>query len=349
MNKRYNTALQLSLLIVFLFFLVVTAIIYLQVGSVQPLVDAIGYVIVAVLLLFSALFFIIQNRIEKFIDTKVRSLYQELSPTGIPINEDSLEKDVLSITQRLQEFAKESKLEIELLKDKENYRREFIGNLAHELKTPLFTVQGYIFTLLDGKIKDKKMRKKYLQKAAKGVDRLSFIIHDLDLITQFETGITTLKMEQFDLIALINEMVELLEIQAKKKQVNLLFNYESNSPLMIYGDMERIAQVLTNLAVNSFKYGVENGTTEIEVTELTKEKVLVRIIDNGKGISEEHLPRLFERFYRVDKTRNRNEGGSGLGLAIVKHIIEAHNEQIYVESTPEVGSEFSFTLSRKSV
>ena len=348
MKKRYHTAFQLSLLVVVLFCSSVLVVVYLFSGSVQPLIDAAAYLLVALVILFVLIFWLIQNSIEKFIYTKVRSLYQELSPTGIPIKEDALQRDVLSITRSLQEFAKESKLEIELLKDKENYRREFIGNLAHELKTPLFTVQGYIFTLLDGKIKDKKMRKKYLQKAAKGVDRLSFIIHDLDLITQFETGTTSLKLEQFDLIALIYEMVELLEIQAQKNQINLLCNFESNTPLMVHGDMERIAQVLTNLVVNSFKYGVENGTTEIEVNELTDEKVLVRIIDNGKGISEEHLPRLFERFYRVDKTRNRNEGGSGLGLAIVKHIIEAHNEQIYVESTPKVGSEFSFTLSRKS-
>lgn len=349
MNKRYNTALQLSLLIVLLFCLVVITVVFLYAGSLQPLTDAVGYVVVSVLILFSALFFIIQNRIEKFIDTKVRLLYQELSPTGVPVNEDSLQKDVLSITQSLQKFAKESKLEIELLKNKENYRKEFIGNLAHELKTPLFTVQGYIFTLLEGEIKNKKIQKKYLQKAANGVDRLSFIVHDLDLITQFETGITTLNYEQFDLVSLILEMIELLEIRAKKKKVNLLSNIDSKHPIIVHADMERISQVLTNLVVNSFKYGVENGTTEIEVNELTKEKVLVRVIDNGRGISEEHLPRLFERFYRVDKTRNRNEGGSGLGLAIVKHIIEAHNEQIYVESTPEVGSEFSFTLSRKSV
>lgn len=349
MNKRYNTAIQLSLLIVFLFCLVVITVVFLHVGSLQPLTDAVGYVAVSVLILFSVLFFIIQNRIEKFIDTKVRLLYQELSPTGVPINENSLQKDVLSITQSLQKFAKESKLEIKLLKDKENYRKEFIGNLAHELKTPLFTVQGYIFTLLEGKIKDKKIQKKYLKKAANGIDRLSFIVHDLDLITQFETGITTLNYEQFDLTSLILEMIELLEIRAKKKKVNLLSNVDPKHLIMVYADMERVSQVLTNLMVNSFKYGVENGTTEIEVNELTKEKVLVRVIDNGRGISEEHLPRLFERFYRVDKTRNRNEGGSGLGLAIVKHIIEAHNEQIYVESTPEVGSEFSFTLTRKSV
>ena len=262
------------------------------------------------------------------------------------MNEDSLQKDVISITNSLQRFAKESKLEIELLKDKENYRREFIGNLAHELKTPLFTVQSYIYTLIDEKIKDKKTRKKYLEKAAKGVDRLNFIIHDLDLITQFETGITNLNIEPFDIKLLINDIIELLELQSKENGIKLISNLDYSTPLIVTADMERITQVITNLIINSFKYGVENGTTEIEINPLSDQKILVRIIDNGKGIDEVHLPRLFERFYRVEKTRNRNEGGSGLGLAIVKHIIEAHNEKVFVESTPNVGSEFSFTLAQ---
>ena len=267
-------------------------------------------------------------------------------PTGIPLNEDSLQKDVISITNSLQRFAKESKLEIELLKDKENYRREFIGNLAHELKTPLFTVQSYIYTLLEENIKDKKIRKKYLEKAANGIDRLNFIINDLDLITQFETGVTNLDIEHFDIKVLINDIVELLEIQSEKKGINLVSNFDDTVPIIVAADTERITQVITNLVINSFKYGVKNGTTEIEISPLNEQKILVRVIDNGKGIAEEHLPRLFERFYRVEKTRNRNEGGSGLGLAIVKHIIEAHNEKIFVESSPNVGSEFSFTLTR---
>jgi two-component system phosphate regulon sensor histidine kinase PhoR len=198
---------------------------------------------------------------------------------------------------------------------------------------------------LDNDVTDEKTVKKYLKKAANGVDRLGFIIKDLDLITQFETGVTTLNVEQFDIADLIKNIVEMLEIKAKKSGVNLQFNSNQDSPIMVLGDMERLTQVLTNLVVNSLKYGVENGTTEIEISELNETKILVRVIDNGRGIAEEHLPRLFERFYRVEKTRNRNEGGSGLGLAIVKHIIEAHNEKIFVESTPKVGSEFSFTLS----
>ena len=346
MNQRYSTALQLSLLIIIVFSLIVGITFYLYKGTLDPLFQATNYVVICLLTLFIFSFVIIQLIIENFILTKVKSLYQDLLPTGIPLNEDSLQKDVISITQSLQKFAKESKLEIELLKDKENYRREFIGNLAHELKTPLFTVQGFILTLLDNDVTDRKMVKKYLKKAASGVDRLGFIINDLDLITQFETGVTTLNVEQFDIADLIKDIVEMLEIKAKKSGINLQFNPNQDGPTMVQGDMERLTQVITNLVINSFKYGVENGTTEIEISELNETKILVRVIDNGKGIAEEHLPRLFERFYRVDKTRNRNEGGSGLGLAIVKHIIEAHNEKIFVESTPKVGSEFSFTLSR---
>lgn len=346
MYQRYSTALKLSLFIVVVLSFITGVAFYFHSGTLVPLIEAWPYVFfsLSVFFLFSCV--IIQMRIENFILTKVKSLYEELLPTGIPLNEASLQKDVLSITQSLQEFAKENKLEIEILKGKENYRREFIGNLAHELKTPLFTVQGFILTLLESDIEDKKIIKKYLLKAAKGVDRLDFIIKDLDLITQFETGTTTLNIEQFDIAALIQEIVEMLEIRAGKSGVNLQSNTAFSSPVMVSGDRERITQVLTNLVVNSFKYGVENGTTEIEVEDLNPTKVLVRVIDNGKGIAEEHLPRLFERFYRVEKTRNRNEGGSGLGLAIVKHIIEAHNENIFVESTLNVGSEFSFTLSR---
>jgi len=346
MNQRYSTALQLSLLIIIIFSLIVGVTFYLYKGSLDPLFQAINYVVICLVALFIFSFVLIQMIIENFILTKVKSLYQDLLPTGIPLNEDSLQKDVISITQSLQKFAKESKLEIELLKDKENYRREFIGNLAHELKTPLFTVQGFIFTLLDNDVTDEKTIKKYLKKGANGVDRLGFIIKDLDLITQFETGVTTLNVEQFDIVALIQDIVEMLEIKAEKSGINLHYNSNQENAIMVLGDMERLTQVLTNLVVNSFKYGVENGTTEIEISELNETKILVRVIDNGKGIEEEHLPRLFERFYRVEKTRNRNEGGSGLGLAIVKHIIEAHNEKIFVESTPKVGSEFSFTLSR---
>lgn len=234
--------------------------------------------------------------------------------------------------------------EINILKDQENYRREFLGNVSHELKTPLFTIQGYILTLLEGAMKDKKVRSKYLNRTAKGVDRIISIVKDLDLITQFESGIKTVDKSNFNIYELIDNVYDLMEFESEKNNTKLRISNERNNSIIVYADKERILQVLTNLVVNSIKYGKENGYTEIAVDEYDKDRIIVRVIDDGEGIEEEHLPRLFERFYRIDKTRSRKKGGSGLGLSIVKHIIEAHQEQIFVKSKVGIGTEFSFTL-----
>lgn len=234
--------------------------------------------------------------------------------------------------------------EINILKDQENYRREFLGNVSHELKTPLFTIQGYILTLLEGAMKDKKVRSKYLNRTAKGVDRIISIVKDLDLITQFESGIKTVDKSNFNIYELIDNVYDLMEFESEKNNTKLRIRNERNNSVMVYADKERILQVLTNLVVNSIKYGKESGYTEIAVDEYDKDRIIVRVIDDGEGIEEEHLPRLFERFYRIDKTRSRKKGGSGLGLSIVKHIIEAHQEQIFVNSKVGLGTEFSFTL-----
>jgi len=215
---------------------------------------------------------------ERFLITRVRELYRSLIPTTSYTPSVGQSEDIDLLTTSLKKLNSDQNLEIELLKKEQSYRREFIGNLAHELKTPLFTVQGYVLTLLDG-IEDKKIVKKYLKQTSKGVDRLIYIIKDLDLITKFESGMATLDQKPFE-------------------------------PLMVYADEERIQQVLTNLIVNSLKYGVERGVTEVSLEVLKEDKILIRIADNGEGIDEEHLPRLFERFYRVDKTRNRNQGFS---------------------------------------
>ena len=241
----------------------------------------------------------------------------------------------------------ERRSEINILKDQENYRREFLGNISHELKTPLFTIQGYILTLVDGgALKDKKVREKYLRRAAKGVDRIISIVKDLDLITQFESGIKTVDRSEFNIFDLVDNVFDLLEFESEKNNISLKLENKNNSLIYVNADQERILQVLTNLIVNSIKYGSDNGYTKVIVEDFNKEKVIVRIIDNGEGIEEEHIPRLFERFYRIDKNRSRKKGGSGLGLSIVKHIIEAHNEQIFVKSEIGEGTEFSFTLSK---
>jgi two-component system phosphate regulon sensor histidine kinase PhoR len=197
-------------------------------------------------------------------------------------------------------------------------------------------------------MEDSKVRKKYLNRAAKGVERLIYIIKDLDLITKLEIGNLHLEYEEFDIIDLIRSVFDLLEMKASKKGISLVFDTDYPNPILVRADKEKIQQVLTNLVVNSIKYGHEDGTTEISVENLIKNKLIIRVTDNGEGIAEQHLTRLFERFYRVDKSGSRKEGGSGLGLAIVKHIIEAHNEKIYVESVVDVGSEFSFTLEKVS-
>ena len=241
----------------------------------------------------------------------------------------------------------ERRSEINILKDQENYRREFLGNISHELKTPLFTIQGYILTLVDGgALKDKKVREKYLRRAAKGVDRIISIVKDLDLITQFESGIKTVDRSEFNIFDLVDNVFDLLEFESERNNISLKLENKNNSLIYVNADQERILQVLTNLIVNSIKYGSDNGYTKVIVEDFNKEKVIVRIIDNGEGIEEEHIPRLFERFYRIDKNRSRKKGGSGLGLSIVKHIIEAHNEQIFVKSEIGAGTEFSFTLSK---
>jgi two-component system phosphate regulon sensor histidine kinase PhoR len=249
-----------------------------------------------------------------------------------------------TLTAEVEKFARDKKLEIETLQVRENYRKEFIGNISHELKTPLFTVQGYILTLLDGAIKDKKVRNKYLTRASKGVDRLIYIVKDLDMITKLETGDLNLFEEDFDIVELIEGVFDLLEMKAAKKDISLSFDH-TYPTIMVKADLERIQQVLTNLVVNSIKYGKKDGTTEISLEQFNQEKVLVRVTDNGDGIEREHLPRLFERFFRVDRSGSRKEGGSGLGLSIVKHIVEAHNQQVFVDSEYGIGSEFSFTLA----
>ncbi len=296
---------------------------------------------------FLICFAVIQIRVEKFIYRRIKRIYDDVSLLeSSPMRSNPVITDMSTLTKEIEKFAKDKKFEIDTLNIREEYRKEFLGNISHELKTPLFTVQGYILTLLDGAMDDKNVRKKYLQRAAKGVERLIYIIKDLDLIAKLEIGDLNLKMEDFDIIELIQNIFDLLEMKASKKKIDLTFDMEYKTPIMVHADREKIQQVISNLLVNSIKYGQDNGTTEVSVENLIKNKVIIRITDNGEGIPQEHIPRIFERFYRVDKSGSRKEGGSGLGLSIVKHIIEAHGEKIYVESVTDVGSEFSFTLEK---
>jgi len=292
-------------------------------------------------------FLIIQLRIEHFIYKRVKAVYDKVSLLeSSNLQEKQITTDMATLTKEIENFAKGKKLEIESLRVRENYRKEFMGNIAHELKTPLFTVQGYVLTLIDGAIKDKKVRDKYLERASKGVDRLIYIVRDLDMINKLETGDLHLDKEKYNIVELIESVFDMLEMKAAKKNISLTFDMDYNDKIMVFSDKERIQQVLANLIVNSIKYGKNGGTTEVSIENLTKDKIIIRITDNGEGIEQKNIPRLFERFYRVDKSGSRKEGGSGLGLSIVKHILEAHNEKTYVESDFGVGSEFSFTLEK---
>lgn len=295
------------------------------------------------ILIFSYIFLF--YRFESLVIIRLNEIYKKLLPTSSSY-EIKKPSDIDLFTNNLKKINSDKNLEIEMLKNQENYRKEFIGNIAHELKTPLFTIQGYILTLLDGGVTDKEIIKKYLKRTSKGVERLTYVVKDLDLITKFESGMANLELKTFDIVFTIKNVFEQLEMRAKKNNITLKINDEYFEPIYVYADEERIQQVITNLVINSLKYGVDRGVTEVSIDSLKKGKILIRISDNGEGIEQKHLPRLFERFYRVEKTRNRTLGGSGLGLSIVKHIIDAHNEKIFVESQTNIGSEFSFTLPK---
>lgn len=292
--------------------------------------------------IFSGL--VIQYRSERFIYQRVKKIYDEISLLdSTSLRSKSITTDMAALEREVKKYAAIKKIELENLKEREEYRREFMGNVSHELKTPLFTVQGYIDTLIDG-VKDKDIRKKYLNRAQKGVERLVYIVEDLDMIAKLEMGELTLDYSEFNIVDLIQSVFDMLEMQADKKNIILMFDRKYSKAIKVRADKEKIRQVLINLVMNSIKYGKENGTTEISIEEFVEHKIIVRVRDNGEGIEQQFISRLFERFFRVDKSGARSEGGSGLGLSIVKHIIERHDEKINVESEFGVGSVFSFTL-----
>ena len=340
-KKSYKFALKSSVYVT-LFFL---ATIFLYHYFVQPLNLLI--VLAFSVVFYAATFFLIQFRVEHFIYKRVKKIYDDVSllETTSYVNQP-VTTDMATLTKEVKKFARDKKLEIETLKIREEYRKEFLGNVSHELKTPLFTIQGYLLTLLDGAMEDKNIRTKYLERAEKGVERLIYIVKDLDMITKLEVGEINLDVTRFNIVEVIQNVFDLFEMKAANKNITLTFDMKYSKPIWVMADQEKIQQVVTNLVVNSIKYGKKGGTTEVGIEDLTKNKVIVRITDNGEGIEKQNISRLFERFYRVDKSGARSEGGSGLGLAIVKHIIEGHDEKIYVESQIGVGSEFSFTLEK---
>ena len=303
-------------------------------------------------LVFLLTYFIFSFILRRFIYDKIKIIYKTIhtlkAPKGSKEKSIDLKKDIIgNVNDDVAEWANQHLKEIEDLKKLEMYRKEFLGNVSHELKTPIFNIQGYILTLLDGAMDDPEVNREYLEKTEKNIERMINIVQDLEIISQLESGEIKLELSRFDLISLTREIFEMLEIKAHRKKIILTFHegIKDDTQIFVDADKEKIRQVLVNLIDNSIKYGNENGRTKLSFYDMD-ENILCEVSDNGIGIEAKHLPRLFERFYRIDKSRSRNQGGSGLGLAIVKHIIESHKQAVNVRSALEIGSTFSFTLKK---
>jgi len=294
-------------------------------------------------------FLLIRMGVENFIYAKIKLIYKNIHELKVGTEFDEFEtahsNDLDRVTKEVSEWANQNRNEIAELRERENFRREFIGNISHELKTPIFNIQGYLLTLLDGAIDDEEINRRYLKRANKSVDRMINIIDDLEVISALESDRVQIYAEKFDLVVLVRDVLELLESHSKKRVIRLSVKRENERPVMVMADRSKMEQVLINLIGNAIKYGNENGKVEVSFFDMD-EHILTEISDDGGGIPPEDLPRIFERFYRVDKSRSRDAGGTGLGLSIVKHILEAHKQSINVRSSENRGSTFSFTLKK---
>lgn len=304
----------------------------------------------SLMFVFISIYIIVYYMLNSFIFEKINPIYKTIHKLNIPdkeLKKDIEERDAVNdVNIEVQNWANKKTKEIDQLKQMAKYRKEFLGNVSHELKTPIFNIQGYVLTLLDGGLHDSNINQKYLEKTEKSINRMISIVKDLEEITRLESGELELNLTTFNLVKLVEEVFESQELRAKKHNINLSFKSNHDKTVWVKADREQIDHLLTNLIVNSINYGKENdGITEISFLEMG-ENILTEIADNGTGISEKDVPRIFERFYRVDKSRSRDSGGTGLGLAIVKHIIEAHNQTINVRSTINKGTSFAFTLKK---
>lgn len=315
--------------------------------EIQPdLLVSFGYGI----LFFAIVFFTVRFFLSELVFSKIKLIYkiiQGSKSTARGGNEslsDLLETDLNEVNDQVVQWARNTESEIQNLKNLEVYRRNYLGNISHELKTPIFSIQGYLHTLMDGGLNDEKINMRYIERAAANADRLQHIVDDLEVINKLEDE-SILDLSNFDIKDLVEEVFRDLEMLAKQKKIKLGFEKNAGSPYMVVADRERIRQVLINLITNSIKYGKDKGKTTISFHDLA-EKVMVDVSDNGIGIGEKHVNHVFDRFYRVDTSRSRKLGGSGLGLSIVKHILEAHNQRIQVKSEAGKGSTFSFTLDK---
>lgn len=308
-------------------------------------------VVLIPLLAFFIGYWVYHQSLKYFIYRKIKVIYKvihsyksnkEAAPIQIDMNTHMIDR----VQQEVRDWATDWTAEMEAMRNMEQYKREYIGNVSHELKTPIFNIQGYLHTLLDGGLYDEKINLKYLTRAVDNAERMADLVEDLGLISKSEAGMLYLEKEGFDIRQLMGEVLRDMELLASKKNIRLEFKDEKPEPIWVYADIKSIRRVAINLVSNSVKYGKEGGKTLVGFYDM-EDHILIELTDDGKGIGQEHLPRLFERFYRVDKGRARSEGGTGLGLAIVKHILESHGQQIHVRSTVGVGSTFGFTLEKK--
>jgi len=309
------------------------------------------YVAITFSVTLATSFIVFYYLMEKYVYSKIKLIYKLIHNLKLgrdlrdALGEQLSSDPINDVEKEVNEWAKEKKTEIDELRRQEKFRRDFLSNISHEFKTPLFAIQGYIEALQDDGFDDKELGKEFLAKAAKNVDRLSYLINDLDEISKLESGEIPINLTRFKINDLIKEVMESMEIKARQHNIRLIFKQKYDEPILVNADREKIRQVLVNLIDNSLKYGNEEGNTSISLFEL-HDQVLVEVTDDGIGIEEKYLPRLFERFFRTDSSRSRQIGGSGLGLAIVKHIIEAHEQTINVRSTEGLGSTFGFTLQK---
>ena len=303
--------------------------------------------VVYVLSVFIVFYVILFYALNNFIVHRIRPIYKTIHNINIPdkeIREKLEDKDIISaVDQEVREWARTKTQEINQLKQLEQYRKDFIGNVSHELKTPIFNIQGYILTLLDGGLEDENINIKYLERSEKSINRMISIVNDLETISRLERPELKLEFEKFDIVLLVEEVFEMYEISAQKKDITLGFKTTDQDPVLVMANREKIFDVIINLITNSIKYGTKGGYTKVDFLDM-EERILIEVEDNGIGIAEEDISRVFERFYRVDKSRSRDAGGTGLGLSIVKHIIEAHQQTINCRSMVGKGTSFAFTL-----
>jgi two-component system phosphate regulon sensor histidine kinase PhoR len=310
-------------------------------------------VLVSSVLFLGLSYFMILTTLQKFIYRKIKLIYKFIYQTKANRREETYYKYILpqksidEVRDDVEKWAEQRQGEIELLKANEAYRKEFLQNLAHELKTPIFAIQGYVDTLLDGAAENPQLLTKFLKKTGRNAERLVNLVHDLDEISKLESGQQPLYKENFVIQDLIREVFESLYLKAQERNIKYSIKKGTEQPFTVFADKEKIRQVLINLLDNAIKYGKPGGNIVASIYNTDGQKVLVEISDDGIGIAEEHLSRIFERFYRTDLARSRKVGGSGLGLAICKHIMEAHGESIHVRSKPDVGTTLGFTLERR--